>query len=74
MANFSLTQTKRHCRWQILDSLKLRDFADNNFKSYENGSKFFQGIEKTLGKGEMACYKQFLLFPRCFQKACNADT
>ena len=25
---------------------------------------------KTLGKGEIACYKQFLLFPQCFQKAC----
>ena len=23
---------------------------------------------KTLGKGEIACYKQFLLFPQCFQK------
>ena len=26
--------------------------------------------KKTLGKGEIARYKQFLLFPRCFQKAC----
>ena len=24
---------------------------------------------KTLGKGEIACYEQFLLFPQCFQKA-----
>ena len=23
-----------------------------------------------VGKGEIACYKQFLLFPKCFQKAC----
>ena len=23
-----------------------------------------------MGKGEIACYKQFLLFPQCFQKAC----
>ena len=22
---------------------------------------------KTLGKGEIACYEQFLLFPECFQ-------
>ena len=26
--------------------------------------------ENTVGKGEIACYKQFLLFPQCFQKAC----
>ena len=25
---------------------------------------------KTLGKGEIAHYEQFLLFPQCFQKAC----
>ena len=23
-----------------------------------------------MGKGEIACYKQFLLFPQYFQKAC----
>ena len=23
-----------------------------------------------VGKGEIACYEQFLLFPQCFQKAC----
>ena len=23
-----------------------------------------------MGKGEIACYEQFLLFPQCFQKAC----
>ena len=28
------------------------------------------GIENTVGKGELARYKQFLLFPQCFQKAC----
>ena len=26
--------------------------------------------KKTLGKGEVAHYEQFLLFPQCFQKAC----
>ena len=25
---------------------------------------------KHCGKGEMACYEQFLLFPQCFRKAC----
>ena len=23
-----------------------------------------------MGKGEITCYEQFLLFPQCFQKAC----
>ena len=23
-----------------------------------------------MGKGEIACYEQFLLFPQCFRKAC----
>ena len=27
-----------------------------------------------MGKGEIACYKQFLLFPQGFQKTCAADT
>ena len=26
--------------------------------------------ENTVGKGEIARYEQFLLFPQCFQKAC----
>ena len=26
--------------------------------------------ENTVGKREIACYEQFLLFPQCFQKAC----
>ena len=29
---------------------------------------------KTLGKGEIARHKQFLLFPQCFQKTFTADT
>ena len=27
-----------------------------------------------MGKGEIACYEQFLLFPHCFQKAGTANT
>ena len=30
-------------------------------------------IENTVGKGEIAHYKQFLIFPLCFQKTCTAD-
>ena len=35
---------------------------------------FFKRVEKTVGKGEIARYEQFLLFPQCFQKTCTADT
>ena len=30
----------------------------------------FPNREKTLGKGEIVHYEQFLLFPQCLQKAC----
>ena len=32
-----------------------------------------QRVENTVGKGEIACHKQFLLFPQCFQKTHTAD-
>ena len=40
----------------------------------ENGRRFFKRVENTVGKGGIAHYKQFLLFPQCFQKTCTADT
>ena len=58
----------------MLDSAKLKEFADDNFKFDENGKKFFKQVENTGGKGEIAHYEQFLLFPQCFQKTCSADT
>ena len=39
----------------------------------ENGKKLSKWVENTEGKGEIACYEQFLLFPQCFQKTCTAD-
>ena len=36
----------------------------------------FDRVENIVGKGEIACtskYKQFLLFPQCFQKASFSD-
>ena len=30
----------------------------------------YPNSKKTLGKGGIAHYEQFLLFPQCFQKAC----
>ena len=58
---------------RISDSSKLKEVADNNFKFYENGTKFSEWLGNNVGKGEIARYEQFLLFPQCFQKTCTAD-
>ena len=59
---------------QILDPSKMKEFADDNFKFDENGREFSKSVENIMGKGEIARYEQFLLFPECFKKACTADT
>ena len=38
------------------------------------GEKFFKLVDNIVGKGEIARYEQFLLFPQCFQKIFTADT
>ena len=43
-----------------------KDFADDYSKFDENGRKFSKRVENTMGKGEIARYEQFLLFPQCF--------
>ena len=55
---------------KILDWSKLKQSANDNFKFDENTRKFSKRVENTVGKGEIAHYEQFLLFPQCFQKAC----
>ena len=61
-------------RRQILDSSKLKKFADDNFKIDQNGRNFSEWVENKVGKGEIARYEQFLLFPPCFQKTRTAET
>ena len=58
---------------QILDSSKLKEFADDKIKFDENGRKFSKRVENTVGKGEIAHCEQFLLFPQFFHKTFNAD-
>ena len=53
--NFRLFQTQRVCRLQ--------------FKFNKNGRRLSKLVKNTVGKGEIACYEQFLLFPQYFQKA-----
>ena len=64
----TLSQTKN------LDFTILKEIADDNFKFDENGKKFSKLVENTVGKGEIARYEQFLLFPQCFQNTCTAVT
>ena len=54
---------------KILDWSKLKQFANDNFKFDENSRKFSLRVENTMGKGEIATYEKFLLFPQYFQKA-----
>ena len=51
-----------------MDSSKLKEFVDENFKFDENGRKLSKWVEKTVRKGESAHCEQFLHFPQCFQK------
>ena len=53
---------------KILDRFTLKQSADDNFKFHENSRKFSKQVENTVGKGEIASYKQFLLFPRVFKR------
>ena len=67
MFSFSHNTSEKH---QILDWSKLKRSADDNIKFDESSKTFSEWVEKTVGKGEIARYEQFLLFPQCFQKAC----
>ena len=42
----------------------MKEFADDNFKFDDNVRKFFKRVENNVGKGEIARYEQFLLFPQ----------
>ena len=58
---------------QILHSSKLEESADDKLKLDENGRKFSKWVENTVGKGEIARFEQFLLFPQRFQRSRTAD-
>ena len=37
-------------------------------KIWTSGMQLSDCVEDIVGKGEIRCYEQFLLFPQCFQK------
>ena len=55
---------------KILDWSKLKQSSDDIFEFDGNSKNFSKLVENTVGKGEIARYEQFLLFPQCFLKAC----
>ena len=62
----TLSQTTHFRRFRI-ERVCRRQFD-------KNGRKVSKWVENTVGKGEIARYEQFLLFPQCIQKTCTADT
>ena len=53
---------------KILDVTKLKALADDKLNIAKMANSLFDRVEKTVGKGENACYQYFLLFPQCFPK------
>ena len=47
---------------------KLKEVADDDFKFEKNGVKFSKRVENTMGKGAIAHYEKYLLFPRFSKK------
>ena len=65
--HLTLSQTTNLRRFQIERVCRRQIEFD------ENGRKFPKS-EHTVGKGEIARYKQFFLFAQCFKKTCIGDT
>ena len=59
---------------QMLDSSKLKDFADDYFEFNEKSGKFSKRVENTVEKEEIVLDEQFFLFPQGFQNTYSADT
>ena len=57
---------------QILDSSKLKKFADDNFKFDENDRKFSKKVGKNWEKEKLLVTCSTL--PQCFKKTFTANT
>ena len=53
---------------QILDSSKMKEFADDNFKLDEYGREFLKRIENTEGKEKLLVTSNFSLSPCVFKR------
>ena len=52
----------------ILDFFNSTANKDMMSEMWTNGDEISDRVENIVGKGEIARYKQFLLFSQCFQK------
>ena len=68
MSAFFLPFFKR----EVLDSSKMKEYADDNFSFILNARILSKWIENTARKGEIGRYEQFLPIP-VFQKTCTID-
>ena len=57
----------------ILGSSSSTANKDMMLKILTNSDTISDGVENIAGKGEIVRYKQFLLFPQCFQKLSVVD-
>ena len=53
---------------KIIDSSKLKEFAEDNFKFDEKGRKFLKRVENTVGKGENCSLREISPIPTVFSK------
>ena len=68
-SDIELTYYGGYCVSNLSQTTNLRLFqTDDDFRFDENGGKLYTMLENSVGKGEIARYEQFLLFPQCFQK------
>ena len=61
---FHLVTGKR----QNLDSSKLKEFADDNFKFHKNERKLSKRVENTVGKAENWWLRAIFPFPTVFSR------
>ena len=57
--------------WAVPVQQQIRDMMS---KIWINGIQLSDWVENIVGKGEIARYEQFLLFPQCFQKLSVVDS
>ena len=68
LLKFSHVSYSNFTRRQILDSSKLKEFADDNFRFDENGRKLSKRVEKHCGKRRNCSSRAISSFPTVFSE------
>ena len=69
-----VTSIKLFPKRQTLDSSKLKEFADDNFKFFENRRTFSEYGRTHCGKRRNCSLRAISPFPTVFSKTCTTDT